>query len=397
MARIITAGAETGYTGSGSDTTAPDGFNVSGTVTASAGSARSGALGYSANSGAGPATAYRGWNIAGSFDLTYHMRFFARFAAFPSATVQIARIRSAASAQLLTVRLTSTGTLQLWNEPSAVQIGSDSAALSLNQWAQIEIALLQPTAGNATVGARLNGTDFVPSTTATLTGAASGQYHVGIVAPNGVTTFQMDFDDVALNDSTAGAGQTSWCGNGQVVLLRPTADSSRVGWTDGAGGTSALWDAVNNTPPTGSASPGATTQIKDTASNTTDTYVATLATYTAAGVPAGSTVTTARIIGNIGQVGTSAHSFGLASSNPTIAEVTRSGTAAAAGTFPTNWVWATSGFSYLPAPTLGSAPTITVRKNTSDGTNASYVDAVGLIVEYVPPSAGEPGFRFGFS
>src|SRR5213079_3376565 len=60
----------------------------------------------------------------------------------------------------------------------------------------------------------------------------------------------LNIDDVAIND-ISGTTQTSWPGEGNIVLLKPTSDNQIGSWTGGAGGTTNLWDAVNNTPPVG--------------------------------------------------------------------------------------------------------------------------------------------------
>src|SRR5580765_1854633 len=99
-------------------------------------------------------------------------------------------------------------------------------------------------------------------------------------------------DDVATNDSS-GAQQNSWCGEGKIVLLKPTADNAiGTGWTDSGGATTGLWQSVDNTPPTGIAdtTSSAGHQIRN-ASSSSSNYDATLTTYAAAGIGASDTIT----------------------------------------------------------------------------------------------------------
>lgn len=198
------------------------------------------------------------------------------------------------------------------------------------------------------------------------------------------------FDDFAVN-STAGSSQNSWCGPGKQVLLIPISDNARdTLWTGGVGGTSNLFDAVNNLPPIGTATETNLTQIEHAggASGTTDRYDANMTTYATAGLKAGDKLLCARgviVTGEDVGAGDKLLSFeGL--SNPVIAStgnfnVISSGTNTPLGTYPTNWKFTRTGYVYDQAVTLGTSPVLRVVRPETASRVAS-VCFMGLFVEY---------------
>lgn len=193
------------------------------------------------------------------------------------------------------------------------------------------------------------------------------------------------YDNVAINDNQ-GASETSWCGPGQVWLLRPASDNARgANWTTGAAGTTNLWDALNNTPPVGTASPGgATSQIKNAAKDTTGLYTANMETYTAVGIPTSHQIKLVQGLMVGGSSAAAALAMGVnVATNPVIAETVGNTPAVAIGAHPTNWVAQRTAVSYAPTVTRGTAPTMSVRKNTSS-TNAVHIEELALIVETTP-------------
>ena len=162
-----------------------------------------------------------------------------------------------------------------------------SAALVANTWYRIDFALTIPASGNGMMSTWLNGTQFNNAISANYGNTAISSVQWGNLSAGGALTVWVD--GIAINDST-GVNQNGVppADSGKALIL-PAADSSRTGFTAGAGATTSLFDAVNNTPPVGVAVGSATnaSQIKDVVSNTTDNYVATLQTPTVAGVPSG--------------------------------------------------------------------------------------------------------------
>lgn len=230
----------------------------------------------------------------GNTDTLYDRVYF-HFTDLPASTVPIMRLSDAAPVTArISARLTSAGKLQLWNDTAATQIGSDSVAtIVTGQWYRIELKAFGFTLGSqiaelkldgVTVASQTNlnyGTSFVPS-----------NLRCGWLLTPGVSK-TLHIDDVAINTGN-GPTQNSYPGDcGGIVLSLPTGDSAVTGWTGGAGGTTNLFEAVNNVPPAGQTAAAMTdlTQIKDTAASATDNYDAVMQSYTVAGVPANKVVT----------------------------------------------------------------------------------------------------------
>jgi len=319
---------------------------------------------------------------------------------FDAAPASVATVMACASNSAsvpssgVSAKLTSAGKLQLFNEVTDAQIGSDSAdTLSMNgtTWYRIEMKVII-SAGNQVTDAelRLDGVTVASTTGATIT--ASTQCFFGLLA--GGTGVNAYVDDVAFNDSTGTANNT-WPGSGKVVLLLPISDNAvGTGWTGGAGGTTNLWDAVNNTPPVGVADTGTdTSQIRNATANASVNYDANLTTYTTAGIGASDTINaltpwtaTAAPVVTSAKQGT----FGV-SSNPVIANIALAagGTAgafwsgSAGGTFPTGWKWSPGTITEAPSVTLGNSPVIRITQVTSS-TRIAMVCFMGMYVDYTP-------------
>jgi hypothetical protein len=194
-------------------------------------------------------------------------------------------------------------------------------------------------------------------------------------------------DDVLVDDTTFTS--SGFPGAGQSVLLKPTADPGALGsWTGGGGGTTNLWDAVNNTPPTGALTPTNTTQIKNAVSGTTLDYVATMQTYTAAGVPSGATINAVMPLCNDSEEASTGTKSGniWSASNPAQSAPGNSfdygdDTATVMAAFPTGWTTHYGPTTASPSVTLGTAPTVTVRKATAT-TRVVDVDFLAMYVDY---------------
>lgn len=261
--------------------------------------------------------------------------------------------------------------------------------ITTGQWYVVEVSY------NSSTGATqlwVNGTSFGTGTCETV-GNTNTVFAWGAVTTSTATTWF--YDDMAVNDDQ-GTSQNSRCGLGKVVLLKPASDNATTGFAAGAGATTSLFDAVNNSPPTGVAQASATntSQIKDATSNTTDNYQPTLAAYTTAltsgggGLGSSDTVVLAQGICNHGNSSATSRTNGIqVVSNPTIAETTGTTGTTTAGTFPTGWTCLKTVPTYSPSPTLGAGPVMEFRKATAS-TDFSMVDSMGLYVEYLPGSGG---------
>lgn len=139
------------------------------------------------------------------------------------------------------ITLESNGTLILRNG-AGTQIGSASAALTLNTWYYIE---LQHNAANAgatdILEARINGSVFATDATQTLSNVFA--YSIGgNMDSEAQTTGEWYFDDTCVNDNT-GSFQNSYPGDGRIIHLHPNAAGDNNAFTVNVGGTAG---AANN-------------------------------------------------------------------------------------------------------------------------------------------------------
>lgn len=286
---------------------------------------------------------------------------------------------------------------------------ASNIAVPLNEWHRIEFkvtyAITANTSRACTVndvqldGASLGLTVSHTVTTATPQTSASGLIletgwikNSNIGGPVGPGASKIIYvDDVALNDDQ-GASQNSYPGEGRIGFLLPTSDSARGVWTGGAGGTTNLFDALNNTPPAGlaAASETNTSQIKSAGSGSSS-YDANMGAYTdpvtsgGLGIPPGSTIAVVQLITVSGSEQTSADSGSqIIVSNPAQGAadtITDLGTGSAIGTYATNWKANFGTIQAAPAPTLSTKPVCRISKTQSQARTADCC-FMGLLVEW---------------
>ncbi len=324
------------------------------------------------------------------------------FSALPGSSVSIMSFGTLAAG--LFARLTAAGKVQLFNGATSTQIGSDSAATvsaGTDTYYRVEMKVVYNGSTQISdVELQLDGVS-VASTSGLAIASLAIKIGWGLTAPGANTIVYLD--DVAFNNN-AGANNNTWPGDGAVVLLLPTADSAvGTGWVLGnntaEGGNG--WNSVNNTPPVGIADLGGagadTGQIRNATAAANSNFDATMTTYTAAGVTAGSTVnaihpwvitaapvTTSSKQGTVGVV-----------SNPAITNIALSATGtagafwqgAAGGTFITGWKGSPGTITEAPSVTLGTAPVMRVTQVTSS-TRIAVVCFMGIYVDYTPAVGG---------
>jgi len=400
MARLITIGFETQTPASsivGPEN--PPGAAITGPVTRDTTVQRSGGACIKCDSGSPSGPTYTPiFSISAS--KTYYMRAYMRFGTLPSVTAPVFGFLFAANFGI-SVWLTSAGKLQLFNNVTSAQIGSDSAAtIAINTYYRIELNIVLNASTQITSGElRLDGVTVASFSGLTIAASLPTVY-VGWLDTPGTNNVFCYVDDVAINDST-GTVNNTWCGPGAVVLLLPTADNAvGTNWTRGngtviSGGNG--FQSVDNTPPIGvadlSGAGADSSQLRNAGSNANSNYDATMQTYTAAGVPAGATINaiipwvwTGAPVVTSAKLGT----FGVVS-NPTIASVSfaAGGTAGAfwsgvaAGTFPTGWKPSSGTVTENPSVTLGTAPVMRVTQVTSS-TRIAMFCFMGMYVDYTP-------------
>lgn len=345
------------------------------------------------NSGVSNALAYThvSWGIQGANG--YYTRLYFAVSALPDSTCRIVFYSDSGGNPLVGARLTSAGKLQLWREVagSEAQIGSDSVAtITANTFYRLELFCKTVAGASDASELQLDGTSVASQTGASYSDLNTAQLLAGWLNSPGASKI-LWLDDVAVNDDT-GATQNTWPGAGSIVYLDPVSDNARTGsWTAGAGGTSNLWDAVNNEPPSGAAAASNTSQIVDASTaDTTGNYDANMESYIAGGVSAGSTVILVQSVFQVATTNTTTCSGAIRIvSNPAQAaeESKTMGAGVALGSWPTNWhtMWGAAQVS--PAPTLATEPVLRIGRR---GTQSTELHCCGMriAVEYTPGAGG---------
>lgn len=338
---------------------------------------------------------------AGTANVRYYARFYYRISGTPSANSDFFRFYGSGGETLVKLTIDTSRQLIL-KDVAGTQVGSASSALSVDTWYRIEVMMMNgSTASTDELELRIDGVTVASSTTNNAATVAPNAVQFGstLATTIGITQY---FAALAVNDDQ-GASQSSWPGDGNIVLLKPISDNQVGSWTGGVGGTTNLYDAVDNTPPAGTASESNTTQVESVDSsgdNATDEYRVNLTTYTDAGIGGSDTISVLHPVINHGEdasTGTKTGSFGL-QANPAAAgydTFTFGDNAGALGTWPSNWRWLLGTPVYAPSPTLGSSPVLAVRK-TDAGTRAASVDFMGVYVDFTPAAVVTYVPRHGF-
>lgn len=151
---------------------------------------------------------------------------------------------------------------------NAIVSADISSALSINTWHKIEIKY-DVNASTYVIDAALRVNNVVICNVTGLAGYNTGDAYGDageILCPlTGGAFYVSDYFNVEDQFSS------KWWYDWDVLLVHPTSDVQIGTWTGGAGGTTNLWDAVNNNPPIGTATETNLTQIEsaDGAGNTT--------------------------------------------------------------------------------------------------------------------------------
>lgn len=172
----------------------------------------------------------------------FWFRTYVRIADDPSADTYIVRIGNSGGGKI-SVRLTTSSTLQLRNEEDDANIGSASSALSTNTWYRVEVHVDTTTLSSTDAELRIDGASISSSTAENL---ASGIDRLtwGSTATG---TTDLYFDDIAINDST-GRAADNWPGEGRLVHMQPNADGSNTAWTGDPSDTNDYDDVDEVTP-----------------------------------------------------------------------------------------------------------------------------------------------------
>jgi hypothetical protein len=383
MARLWHSGAELGHEHA-------EGVTLSGTtMTLDTGTKRTGTRSFKFDTSA---TCYLFRSFGGATGTTYYGcgHFLIPAASgLPGSDANILQFTTGAGGLLVTAQLRTTGKMRLL-APTSTVVGSESSAtVTTDTWYRVEIVVnINAGAGaDDTAELYLDGVAVAASSALTIGTTAPDLLRFGFTNDPG-TSEVIFWDDLAIN-SNAGSVNTTLVGNTEVYALHPTADSARVNWTDGAGGTTNLFDSVDNIPPTGvaTASSGATNQIENPTSGSA-AYDATMTTYTAAGITSADLITALYTVieaGSSSTTGSDTITHELVS-NPAVAANGTNSVDIVAGTYPASWNRGAGTITENPSPTLGTAPVLRVTK-TAAVTRIHTVCLMAISVAILPDGA----------
>lgn len=322
-----------------------------------------------------PASGASGFfTLSGTTDGWWHLGLY--IATMPSVQRRITGLSGGTSVNL---RLNSDGTIGYYL--GGTLIGTSSTALTTNQW--YWIGWIQSSVTSSPV-LQINGTTEVSGTT---TGFTSSNQ----IGCNGTEASAIDIylDDFIIDNAT-------FLAPSKVDTAYPISDNTVTGVTAGAGGTTNLWDAVNNVPAAGvaSASETNTTNIEFPAS-TTCNYLANLETYSDLGINQGDTVLAVRSFVRHGEdvaTGTKNIQDVGALTNPTVSGVstTAGGDAGAHGADTDAGLWSIvqGTLTTTPSVTLGTSPTI--RTSRVSQSRVACIDLMCMTVAWTPSTTRVP-------
>jgi hypothetical protein len=341
--------------------------NLTGTANFSTVQARTGTRSFRAN----PASGANGWVLMAT---TFGWTHFAIYVA----TMPSAERRIFGTGTGVDLRLNSAGALDVYNSGSFV---NGVVAVVTGQWYWIG---LRTNAGTGEI-LQINGVNQGFNTTT----VATSQARLG-TDDSVASAIDIYYDDYVVDNA-------GFLASTKVGQLLPVSDNSVGGnWTTGAGGTSSLFDGIDNVPPVGVTSTGsetATSNVK--VSNQTAAYVVNMATFGSIGINSWDAIIAVRQViqhgshQNLASGSTTslATSFGLSNVN-------QSYSTSQHGATPTNW---TTTFGNLAANATGftiwdlaTNYTHTITKTDINGFIVC-VDFLALQVAWTPgiqPSSG---------
>lgn len=312
-------------------------------------------------------------------------RFALRVGALPSANTQIFRQHDGTNVQDC-LYLNTDGSLSVARN-TTVDATSANALSADGLWHLIEFDC----GWNGGSGRRVyvDGVEWATNNATASTPRNRAEFGVCIAA-----TADLYFDDLVVEDDTLASLWPDW----KVIWLPAISDSAIGAWTGGAGGTTNLYDALDNVPPVAVAagSDTNTSQIQSASGSGTDAYDANVRSYATAGITAGDTIRAVQAL--------AVHAEGVATgtktgdlqivSNPAASAKTFAygNDNGLAGTYASLWKGSVSTAVESPSVTLGTSPVVRVRK-TDVGTRETHVAWLGAYVAYSPGTKARPFYR----
>ncbi len=356
---------------------------------------RSGNYSFKVDSGAGSSdnnsrVVFADIGVTGTLGRNYYFRgywYFPSSSSFPSGTVRILMAHKSAVSGLARVDLTSSGTLYLGTGNSGNQVGSATGVLNKDQWYRVELRWKTDTGAADECEFRLDGTQIAVTTGASISDNAADHFYFSCPDNPGANRVWY-VDDLAFNDDQ-GSAQNSWCGPGKIGLSLPISDNARGTWTGGVGGTTNLYQAIDNTPPVGTASETDTSQIESNANSGSAPADFNMTAPSTLGMGANDIMRVARLTVVHGEdvtTGTKTGSMTVVSNPAQGSSDTFTfgdNQATALGTWPSFWVTRPGTTLYDPSVTPSTSPVARVTK-TDTTTRVASVCFMGITFEWEP-------------
>ena len=243
MARLYTCGFELQSTTGGIEFTSKT--DTSSLLSIDTSVKRSGAASLKAVGGANPSWVEQ--MIASSAgNGPYYTRVYFRLATAPTTRTGVMYIGESGGTARATMNIETDSTLKIY--ANSEMIGSASAALSTGVWYRLELSYYNNTAtGNTEIEgyyAVEDNTSILIAKTKVERRFPSTVQYVRVGATIATATFEANYDDWAINDST-GSYQTSFPGAGHVIHLNPSAAGDSTQWSPSTGSN---WDCLDEVP-----------------------------------------------------------------------------------------------------------------------------------------------------
>ena len=304
--------------------------------------------------------------------------------ALPEGNMDIASFSDGAG-DAISLKVTAAGLLRL--DSGATWNVSTTGAVTVGAWNDIQIRLRRSTS-DSLHEIVLNGETVTDTTNDTSTSNINGIKlgHGG----GGILANTIYFDDVAVNNLSGGSENTYPDKDGKCDILLPVSDNSIGDWTAGAGATSNLFDALDNTPPLGVAtgSETNTTNVRYVTGASADLDI-NVETYSSIGIASIDTIKFVEALVRHGEVSGSLTKGGTLTtvSDPAQGSSDTFNYGNDLGTHEDeigSWRTKRGAIQYSPSVTIGNNPVL--RVGVSSGNDVD-VDFLGLLVEWVPWSA----------
>jgi hypothetical protein len=237
-------------------------ITLTGTAAYSTAQARTGSRSIRCNPASGASGYAGGFSLSGAY---FH------FGLFVASLPTISRQIYGAVGDRQALFLNPSGTLSYYSNGSLV--GTSSVALATSRW--YWIGVWGALGGGTGVLLEVDGAAEITGTSSD----GTANKHLGLAGTE-ASAIDIYFDDAIGDD-------TGFLDPSKVALFLPVSDGSRSNlWTTGTGGTTSLFECVNNTPPAGLGTETNTSQIEHAGGSAVsgDTFIAYCQTYTTAGI-----------------------------------------------------------------------------------------------------------------